>query len=363
MGRLAQGLDDRRRDGLGGDPRAFRKRVERYNRELIDSGDVARPRLGDLADWHAAAGEADGLGWPKGLRRSLDRATVITVVGWKLAEAESILPSLTPCDISGASIPPAGTPPAATDVASDPPPMSHRTPPEMSHPQNVRTQKHFGTEETTTTPPRVRAHREGRPDPSSSSSREVSPGEGKPDAMPGPDHRTRLYEWVIRQGLEPDHEADVFYVIRELQNTLKGVQAVPGTTFDDCEQILLAMEAAIEVNGLLKPFQVYARGTILNRIKSLGFTPLAAPPPAKGLPDPEAEARAEAERKRALASARERDRPRPPPSRPSGIGCRPKIASRSRPASSPPTPGPGDGPVCSCRSAGPRWSRRGAGLT
>ena len=125
--------------GWGGDPRAFRKRVGRYFRELIESGDVSRPRLGDLVAWYDAEGCREGFEWPKGLRRGLCRSSVVTLLGWKLAEAEATkLPSLTPCDISVASNAPTAGLLAPGNVACHPPEMSHAAPPEMSHLQNVR---------------------------------------------------------------------------------------------------------------------------------------------------------------------------------------------------------------------------------
>jgi hypothetical protein len=124
--------------GWDGDPRAFRKRVERAFRELIQSGDVARPRLGHLVAWYDAEGERTGFAWPKGLRRNLFRSAAICVLGWKLAEAELALPKPPACDIGVASSqasPPLFAPP---NVACHTPEMSHATATEMSHPKNVR---------------------------------------------------------------------------------------------------------------------------------------------------------------------------------------------------------------------------------
>jgi hypothetical protein len=120
--------------GWGGEPRAFRKRVERAFRELIESGDVTRPRLGELVAWYDAEGAGKGLGWPKGLRRNLFRSAAICVLGWKVAEAEASPPILTACDIPVASSNPAEPSRAAEcrighpgNVASDTPEMSHPT--------------------------------------------------------------------------------------------------------------------------------------------------------------------------------------------------------------------------------------------
>jgi hypothetical protein len=125
--------------GWGNNPRAFRKRFERAARELIEGGDLARPRVGELVDWYDAVGGPQGLDWPKGLRRGLARSAAVCVLGWKLAEIEERLPSLTACDIPVASSGPSSVDPAPLNVASDTPGMSHPTPPEMSHPtRNVR---------------------------------------------------------------------------------------------------------------------------------------------------------------------------------------------------------------------------------
>ena len=93
--------------GWKGEPSAFRKKAERAFRELIESGDVARPRLGELVAWHDAEGARSGLDWPGGLRRNLCRSAAVCVLGWKLAEAEERLPILTACDIPVASSGPA----------------------------------------------------------------------------------------------------------------------------------------------------------------------------------------------------------------------------------------------------------------
>jgi hypothetical protein len=116
--------------------RAARKRFERCNRELFDTGDVARPRLGDLVAWYDATGAGTGFDWPKGLRRTLCRSATITVLGWKLAEAEERLPSLTACDIPVASSGPTEATPAPPNVACDATNMSHTPATKMSHPQN-----------------------------------------------------------------------------------------------------------------------------------------------------------------------------------------------------------------------------------
>jgi hypothetical protein len=139
-------------DALGwvGDPRAFRKRVERAFRELIESGDVARPRLRDLVEWHDANGARKGLDWPKGIRRNLCRSAIVTILGWKLAEAEERLPSLTLCDIPVASSGPVASLAAVaapSNVACHPPGMSHEPPPEMSHPTE-RSKWNVGSETT-----------------------------------------------------------------------------------------------------------------------------------------------------------------------------------------------------------------------
>jgi hypothetical protein len=165
--------------GWGGDPRAFRKRVERAARELIDAGLLARMRLGELVEWFDSEGAARGLTWPRELPRNLRRSAVVCVLGWRIPGPWLGQPILPRCDTNVASEPTPGAPERDSSVASLATQLSHPPATQLSHPSlNVRR----GNGETTTDSSRPYA-REGPSDvvrSSSSSSRSNRVG-GSPE--------------------------------------------------------------------------------------------------------------------------------------------------------------------------------------
>jgi hypothetical protein len=169
--------------------RAARKRVERGFRELIEGGDLTRPRQGELVAWYDAEGGPMGFDWPKGLRRVLYRSKVVCVLGWKLAEAEKILPSLTACDIGVARAGPPQSVPALPNVALDTPEMSHGHTPEMSHPMNVRN-PNVRSEANTSDVVAVASGEEGRP---AMVAKPVAVVETSPAASPDRSRMTAAY--------------------------------------------------------------------------------------------------------------------------------------------------------------------------